>query len=69
MMMMMTMTMTKIKPVLQESQSKDGTIFLILVLVFEGVVNDVELADEGVEEDDLVVAGVGCCILVIRRQL
>ena len=67
--MMMMMTMTKIKPVLQESQSKDGTIFLILVLVFEGVVNDVELADEGVEEDDLVVAGVGCCILVIRRQL
>ena len=33
--------------------------------MLEGILNDDELADEGVEDDDLVVVGVGRGILVI----
>ena len=33
--------------------------------MLEGIFNDDELADEGVEDDDLVVVGVGRCVLVI----
>ena len=39
------------------------------VLALEGVVHDAELADEGVEEDQLLVAGVGRSVLVIGGQL
>ena len=48
------------------SLSKNALCYVTLNLwMLEGILNDDELADEGVEDDDLVVVGVGCSVLVI----